>query len=98
MMLEECLKNGREYREERLCMTHGREVFDANDFYRIFGKWKVKFVKTLGKVCVPMVCGDEVESATYMYEKYSALASEYYVGEVDADIITEENNYEKLGE
>lgn len=97
-MLEECLKDGREYREEGLCMTHGREAFDANDFYKTLGKWEVKFVNTSGKMRVPMVCGDEIELATYMYEKYSALASEYYVGEVGADIIMEDNNYENFGE
>lgn len=97
-MLEECLKDGREYREEGLYMTHGREAFDANDFYKTLGRWEVKFVNTPGKMRVPMVCGDEIELATYMYEKYSALASEYYVGEVGADIIMEDNNYENFGE
>lgn len=55
-------------------------------------------MNTSGKMRVPMVCGDEIELATYMYEKYSALASEYYVGEVGADIIMEDNNYENFGE
>ena len=45
-----------------------------------------------------MVCGDEVEMAKAMYQKYSALAAEYYADEVGADKIVEGNIFENLGE
>ena len=97
-MLEDCLEKGEEYSEEGLRLTHGREAFDANDFYRKLGEWEVKFVNTPGKERTPVVCGDEVEVAKAMYRKYSALAAEYYADEVGADKIVEGNIFENLGE
>lgn len=97
-MLEECLEKGVEYKEEGLRLTHGREAFDANDFYRTLGEWEVKYVNTFGKERVPLVCGDEVEVVASMYKKYLALAAEYYANEVGADKIVEGDIFENLGE
>ena len=97
-MLEDCLEKGEEYSEEGLRLTHGREAFDANDFYRKLGEWEVKFVNTPCKERTPVVCGDEVEVAKAMYRKYSALAAEYYADEVGADKIVEGNIFENVGE
>lgn len=97
-MLEECLKHNKEYKEEGLRLTHGREAFDANDFYRDLGKWEINYVNTSNKIRTPITCGDEIEIAKYMYKKYSGLAKEYYTDDVKSDIIEDINIFENLGE
>ena len=84
-MLEDCLVKGTEYTEKNLPLTHGREAFDANDFYRRLGEWEIKFVNTPGKGRTPIICGDEIEIASAMFRKYSDLAAEYYTDEVKVE-------------
>lgn len=86
-MLEDCLVYGKEYKKEGLSLTHGRETFDANDFYRTLGEWEMNFVETPNKIRTPMITGDEIELATVMYKKYLALASEYYVDEEGIELL-----------
>lgn len=97
-MLEDCLKNNREYKEEGLPMTHGREAFEANDFYRELGKWEVSFVNTYNKIRTPMTEGDELEITSFLFNKYKNLAKEYYSENTKMDLISEEKLFENLGE
>ena len=97
-MLEDCLDNNIEYKEEGLRMTHGREALDAIDFYKYLGKWEINYVNTYNKIRTPITNGDEIELAKYMYTKYSNLAKEYYQNNINNDTIKETNIFENLGE
>ena len=96
-MLQQCLDEGVAYTEEGLPLTHGREAFRANAFYDELGDWELQYVATPGKARTPVTQGDEIEVARRMYDKYSALAKEYYE-DLKADVIQEEKTYENLGE
>lgn len=97
-MLADCLQTGKEYSEEGLPRSHDREAFRANDFYTQLGDWELEFAAQPHPVRMPITQGDEVEVATRLYKKYSALAAEYYVGEIKADKMKEGGNFENLGE
>ena len=66
-------------------------------FYDELGDWELQYVATPGKARTPVTQGDEIEVARRMYDKYSALAKEYYE-DLKADVIQEEKTYENLGE
>lgn len=97
-MLQEHLDNGKNYSEEGLPQTHGREAFRANDFYSSLGDWELEFVAKNNKARTPVTQGDEIETARKMYKKYATLAKEYYQDEIKADTIQEGNIFENLGE
>lgn len=96
-MLQEHLDSGKNYSEEGLPQTHGREAFRANDFYSSLGDWELSFVSTPNKARTPLTTGDEVEIASAMYQKYASLAQEYYEKEMKEEAIQEGNIYENLG-
>lgn len=97
-MLQEHLDAGKDYQEEGLPQTHGREAFRANDFYSRLGDWELEFVSKTNKARTPITQGDEIEIARKMYNKYATLAKEYYQDEIKADHIQEGNIFENLGE
>lgn len=97
-MLQEHLDAGKDYQEEGLPQTHGREAFRANDFYSRLGDWELEFVSKTNKARTPITQGDEIEIARKMYNKYATLAKEYYQDEIKADYIQEGNIFENLGE
>lgn len=97
-MLQEHLDAGKDYQEEGLPQTHGREAFRANDFYSRLGDWELEFVAKTNKARTPITQGDEIEIARKMYNKYASLAKEYYQDEIKADHIQEGNIFENLGE
>lgn len=97
-MLQEHLDAGKDYQEEGLPQTHGREAFRANDFYSRLGDWELEFVSKTNKARTPITQGDEIEIARKMYNKYATLAKEYYQDEIKADHIQEGNIFENFGE
>lgn len=97
-MLQEHLDAGKDYQEEGLPQTHGREAFRANDFYSRLGDWELEFVSKTNKARTPITQGDEIEIARKMYNKYASLAKEYYQDEIKADHIQEGNIFENFGE
>lgn len=97
-MLADCLKNGKNYNEEKLPLTHGREAFRANSFYSELGDWELGFVNTCNKARTPITQGDEIEVVKEMYQKYLELAKEYYSNDMKADKIKEGKTFENLGE
>lgn len=97
-MLDKCLLTGKEYSEEGLPLSHGREAFRANEFYSKLGDWELSFAARSNQVRMPITQGDEIEVATRMYKKYSTLATEYYTDKNKADKINEEGIFENLGE
>ena len=96
-MLQEHLDKGLPYVEEGLPQTHGREAFRANDFYDSLADWELQFVAAPHNIRVPLVAGDELETAARMYRKYAMLAREYYGETTKADTIREGNIFENLG-
>lgn len=97
-MLEECLENGRNYSEKGLHLTHGREAFRANDFYNELATWELHFAYTPQQPRLPAVQGNPVSVAQEMFNKYAALAAEYYRNGIQPAQRTEERNiYENLG-
>lgn len=97
-MLQENLDSGKNYSEEGLPQTHGREAFRANDFYSRLGDWELEYVSKTNKIRTPVTQGDEIEVAGRMFKKYAAMAQEYYAKEMGADKINEGNIFENLGE
>lgn len=97
-MLSDCLRNGKNYSEEGLPLTHGREAFRANSFYSGLGDWELSFTNTYNKARVPVCEGDEIETVKEMFGKYLKLAKEYYEADYEADIIKKGNIFENLGE
>lgn len=78
-MLAESLANGEPYYSEAGAkMNHGRQAFRANEFYDKLANWELKFVDTPKRDLEPKATGGEIEVARQMYEKYLALAAEYY--------------------
>ena len=96
-MLQEHLDKGLPYVEEGLPQTHGREAFRANDFYDRLADWELQFVAAPHNIRVPLVAGDELETAARMYRKYAMLAREYYGETTKADTMREGNIFENLG-
>lgn len=96
-MLSDSLRSGAGYSEEGLDLTHGREAFRANDFYSNLGDWELRYVATPGKARVPVVEGDPVAMARRMFDKYSALGTEYSPSGSDAASASAKR-YENLGE
>ena len=98
-MLEDCLATGKEYSEEGLPLTHGRQAFRANDFYCTLGDWELNYVSTPGKARQPIILGNEIDMATKMFQKYSSLAEIYYKESEDISYTsTKTNIFENLGE
>ena len=98
-MLQHHLEAGTDYREDGLPLTHGREAFRANEFYDELGNWELQFVERCGKVRTPITQGDEIEVVRRMFDKYAALAREYYHdGQANERTVPEGKTYENLGE
>ena len=70
----------------------------ANAFYSALGDWELQYVNTCNKYQSPVTEGDEVEVATRLFQKYTALAELYY-NEEDSTRTTSSStqNYENLG-
>lgn len=77
-MLEKHLKDGTDYSEKGLRLTHGRESFRANSFYNQLGNWELQYVSTPGKVKTPITKGNTIKLTLEFYRKYSKMAKEYY--------------------
>lgn len=78
-MLDKCLAENREYSEEGLKLTHGREALRANDFYNELADWELNYVNTPGKLRTPITEGDEIEVVARMFDKYKRISADYYV-------------------
>jgi len=68
--IAQLMRDGKEY-NEKVRMTHGRESFLANDFYKKLGAWEINWVKTPHPISSELK-GDEIELAQAMYRKYAA--------------------------
>lgn len=98
-MLEDCLKNGTEYKEKGLKLTHGREAFRANSFYDKLADWELEYVSSANKANPVVTAGDEVEIVVELYDKYLELAKIYYNENLILDKISlSEKCYENLGD
>lgn len=97
-MLRKNLEAGTPYSEKGVKMTHGREAFRANDFYKELGDWELKYVATYNKGRTPVTEGHDITVVQNLVKKYAPMYAEYYASNNKADKQKDEEKFENLGE